>query len=499
MELRFQQSICPYLGQAVSQIRTQELTQELRLSERMPDVGRVLAAWGQPVLRSKEWRADTVTATGGVLLWCLYAPEDGTAPRCVDAWIPFQVKWNLDAGDREGQLRILPLLRFADGRTVSARKLMLRAGIGLMAEGYYPAELQTFQPEALDDDIQLLHRTYPVRLPREIGEKIFLMDEDIPLSETDPVPEKLISFTMHPEITEEKVLSNKLVFRGIGNLHLVCRDKDGRLFSRDLQLPFSQFAQLEQEHGTDAVGSVIPAVTSLEVDLLESSQLRLKCGLTGQYLITDRCMLETVEDAYSPRRVVETAVESLTVPGILEETEALLEFRGELPDPAGKIADVVFFSDFPHYQEHSTGVELEIPGMFQVLSYGEDGTLRAETARVENRRSLQTGEGVTLRSMVMPSGLPKADGSGDRIQLSAGVNLRTAAVGNGAIPMVTGLEVGEQKEQDPARASLIICRPDGEELWTIAKRCGSTVSAIQDANGLEGEPQGNRLLLIPIA
>lgn len=499
MELRFQQNTCPYLGQAVSQIRNQELTQEIRLSEGMPDVGRVLATWGQPVLRSKEWRGDTITASGGVLIWCLYAPEDGSEPRCVDAWIPFQTKWNLETGDREGMLRILPLLRFADGRTVSARKLMLRAGIALMAEGFCPAELQTFQPEKTDDDIQLLRRTYPVRLPREIGEKIFLMDEDIPLLETETLPEKLLSYTVQPEILEEKVLSNKLVFRGVGNLHLVCRDKDGRLFSRDVQLPFSQFAQLDQEHGNDAQGRVIPAVTSLEVDLLQPNQLRLKCGLTGQYVITDRCILEVVEDAYSPRRKVETVWEPMSVPGILEDVSTEVELTGELPDSGGNVADVVFFPDFPHHQEHSTGVELEIPGMFQVLSYAEDGTLRTGTTRVEKSRSLETGEAVTVHSMVLPAGQPKADLTGDRLQVSAGVNLHTTSVGTEAIPVVTGLEMGDQQEADPSRASLIICRPEGEELWTIAKRCGSTVSAILDANGLDGEPQDNQLLLIPIA
>ena len=36
-----------------------------------------------------------------------------------------------------------------------------------------------------------------------------------------------------------------------------------------------------------------------------------------------------------------------------------------------------------------------------------------------------------------------------------------------------------------------------ERLWDLAKKCGSTVSAISQANHLEGEPEAGRMLLIP--
>ena len=37
----------------------------------------------------------------------------------------------------------------------------------------------------------------------------------------------------------------------------------------------------------------------------------------------------------------------------------------------------------------------------------------------------------------------------------------------------------------------------GETLWTIAKQYGTTMDAIRQANGLDGEPEENTLLLIP--
>ena len=84
MELQFQTNRIPCLRQVKSEVQTQEQTQELRLPESLPDVGRVLCAWGQMVVRGKEWQSDFMGISGGVMVWVLYAPEDGSPAQCVE-------------------------------------------------------------------------------------------------------------------------------------------------------------------------------------------------------------------------------------------------------------------------------------------------------------------------------------------------------------------------------------------------------------------------------
>ena len=67
-----------------------------------------------------------------------------------------------------------------------------------------------------------------------------------------------------------------------------------------------------------------------------------------------------------------------------------------------------------------------------------------------------------------------------------------------AIPMVTSLEVGEMQEPDPRRPSLILRRKGSDTLWELAKKNGTTVAAIQEANRLDAEPEATQMLLIPI-
>ena len=79
MELQFNKSVCNCLQKLVAQTQTQEQTQEIRLPDGMPDIGRVLGAWGQVLMRSKEWRGSGMGVSGGVMVWVLYMPEDPLA------------------------------------------------------------------------------------------------------------------------------------------------------------------------------------------------------------------------------------------------------------------------------------------------------------------------------------------------------------------------------------------------------------------------------------
>ena len=57
MEVQFNKTELPCLKQILRECSDQEVTQEIKLSDSLPDAGRILAAWGQVLIRSKEWRS----------------------------------------------------------------------------------------------------------------------------------------------------------------------------------------------------------------------------------------------------------------------------------------------------------------------------------------------------------------------------------------------------------------------------------------------------------
>ena len=498
MELNFAKDRFTCLDPVVREIQNSEQTQQISLPDGLADIGRILAAWGQPILRGKEWRGDSISFSGGMMVWVLYAPEDGSAEQCLEAWIPFQMKWDLPDNVPEGKIRIRCLNRFVDARSVSARKIMIRAGMAALAEAFSPREEEIYTPDKVPGDVQLLRSSYPIRLAKEAGEKTFLMDEELTLPDSAPVPEKLICYRLNPVLADKKVLSNKVVFRGNGNLHVLYRSREGQLHSWDFTLPFSQYSELDMEHGTDAQADIQLMPTSLELELDEGGHLRFKGGIVGQFLITDKQLMELIEDAYSPSRELALQTQPLELPAILDTRRETLYGEQTIPAEGNVAADVTFLPDFPRQRRGENAVELEVPGTFQVLYYGEDGALHGVSSRWEGKQIVSADENSQILAVpVLVEEAQTMVGSGNMVVKSE-LPLELTATARQEIPMVTGLELGEQRRLDPNRPSLILRRIGEDRLWDIAKASNSTVEAIRKANGLQEEPAPNQMLLIPV-
>ena len=498
MELQFQKNLCPCLKTLLQEVRNLEQTQEIRLSEGMPEVGRILSAWGQTVVRTREWNGDSLCLTAGVMVWVLYAPEDGSECRCVEGWIPLRIQWDLPQDCPQGRSRVCCLTRFVEARSVSARKILVRAGVAVQAQAFVCAQAEVGLPQALPEPVELLRREYPLRLPREAGDREFLLEEELTLPASAPQPEKVLYYTLVPELAEQRVLGDKVVLRGCGNLHILYSSQDGRLHSWDFPLTFSQYGELEGSYSPDADLAVLMAVTALELEQGEGS-LHVRCGLLAQYRVNDVERLELIEDAYRPGRELEVHREQLELPVILETREERIAAEQSLAAEGTTAADAVFLPDFPRQRRTENGVSMLLPGMFQVLYYDAAGMLQSASSRWEGQYELPADGACQVSAEPLPTGnQPQLlMGSGD-MKLRGELPLHLTATAARGIPMVTGLTLGQEQEPDPQRPSLILRRAGEGGLWDMAKASGSTVDAIRKANSLQQDPAPGQMLLIPI-
>lgn len=495
MEYPFESSFLPCLRQVLMDSQNQEQTQELRIPDGMPDLGRVLAVWGQPVLRGKEWRTGAVGVTGGMMVRVLYAPEDGSVERTLESWVPFQMKLEIPEDVPDGSLLLRLLPRYQDARSVSPRKLMLRCGMALLAEGYVPMQAQLYSPGQLPEDVQLLREKIPVRLPKEAGEKSFLMDEELSLP--DIARDSIASYRLEPVVTDQKVMTNRVVFRGSGNLHMVYRGADGLLTSMDMEIPFSQYGELEGEYGADAQAEVTPMVTSLELEQGEDA-IRLKAGVVGQYLITQRETPELVRDAYSTTRDLTLQTRELELPAVLEQRRETLTGELTVPGEVSSVADVTVLPELPRLRREGDETAMETGATAQVLYYDNEGMLRSANGRMEVSTRLPASEDTRLTALPGPMTAPQTNAAGDGLRIRSELPVDMAVYPGSGLTMGTGLTLGEEADPDPNRPSMILRRRGSSSLWEIARLNGTTVEAIRRVNGLEEEPPAERMLLIPI-
>lgn len=499
MEMEFDKIPVTYLQKVASQLKTQEQTLEVRLPEGMPDIGHVLGAWGQVIVRGKEWNGDNMAVSCGVMVWVLYVPEDEEGVRSVEAWLPFMMKWELPESRYDGKILTACHLRSVDARSTSARKLMIRATLGAMGEAWQQEQLQVPTPGQLPQDTEVLTETYPVYLPKEMGEKAFLLEEQLSLPGGMQKPEKLLYYSLQPEIADEKVMAGKVVFRGKGVLHLLYQTEDGKLCAYDWELPFSQYADLDGEYDQDPSVSVQPCVTSLDVDLDENGQLQCKAGILGQYLLHDRDMLTVAKDAYSPVRTVIPTMEQLPIPAVLEQTSYPVNTEQTLQADAQQVVDVIFSPEFPQTERTEQGAALYLSGQFQLLYYDPEGELATAIVATEEQLFVPGAMDSYVDARMTPVGRPQAIPGAGNVILRSEMNVDTVVNAGQGIEVLSGMELGELQKPDRERPTLILCRMGGDSLWEIAKRTGSTVDKIKTANSLGDDVQPDRILLIPVS
>ena len=498
MELQFRKSVIPCLQTVAREIQNQEQTQEVRLTDGMPDIGKVLASWGQVLIRSKEWRSGGMSVSGGVMAWVLYMPEEEQIPQSIATWLPFQMKWDFPDTQHDGTITVMPLLRGIDARSISARKIMVRTGVSLMAEGMVSGEAELFSPEEVPEDLHVLKNTYPIRLPAEAGEKPFLIEEALSLPDTLPAVNKIIYYELRPELVEEKIVSDKLVFRGVGNLHLLYLDSDGKLSTWDTEIPFSQYAQLNKEYAQDASARIHLALTNLELETGEEDNLNLKTGMIAQYVIFDAKNMELTQDAYSNLRNVVPEFTQMTMPAQLDSRQDMITAEHTADAAISQPVDVSFYPDHPRTYREADTVAGEMSGMFQVLGYDENEELTGGTYHWTTDWDFYVSRDAKMDLNIQPAGRPQVSLSGDSMILRGNLRRDMETTANQGLTMINGIDIGEKKEPNPNRPSLIIRRAGEDQLWDLAKNYGSTIEAISQANNLTGEPDCRQMLLIPV-
>lgn len=492
MEMKFEEVYCRHLRRTVDQVLTQEQTQEVRLPESMPDIGRVLSSWGKVIVRSKEWRSGSMAVSGGVMAWVLYAPEDGSEPRSMEAWIPFQLKWEFPETQRDGFICVVPRLKSIDARSTSARKMIVRANISAWGQGLENVETEYFAPQEVPEDVELLTAVYPMELPCESGEKLIEIAEE-PEGLT---AEKILYYDVTPLVLEKKVMASRLVFRGKAMVHLLCLS-EGRVHIWDCEIPFSQYADLDREYGAGTSAEIHLMMTNLEVDLAEG-RLQIKCSLAAQFVIYDRQMVELVEDAYSPVRSVQVQKQQLQLPARLDVRTENVALHQTIHAEAESVLDVACFADHPVRRQSGDSVQLSLNGMCQVLYYDNAGNLQCGTSRFQQDVTVASDPRASVDGNILGEPALRI-GSGQELDIDGTMELQIAAHSDDGQWMVSGLTLGERTEPDANRPSLVLRRFADTSLWAMAKESGSTVEAIRRANGLTEEPEKGRMLLIPVS
>jgi len=243
MELEFKRKNLPYLKQIVREVLYQEELSEIIVPDSLPDVGNIVESFAIPIVRGKESRNGSTTISGGIKGEVIYNPEDLSAPKTLDAYIPFNVKLDHPQLTEESRTLCSVQIRSVDCRILNSRKVLLRVNIACMLLALAHQEEVLFEPQAIPDDLQVKQVEYACKIPVEYAEKSFVVSDSLAIPSGSPPIDRVIRTACLLEVADSKSIANKGVFKGTVYCKVLYQSIDGQICSHEQKLPFSQFCE----------------------------------------------------------------------------------------------------------------------------------------------------------------------------------------------------------------------------------------------------------------
>jgi hypothetical protein len=150
-----------------------------------------------------------------------------------------------------------------------------------------------------------------------------------------------------------------------------------------------------------------------------------------------------------------------------------------------------------HSLQNGNNLHITVPAKMQVLYTDENGALQGCMISAQGQWEIPCAADNDVRirqRFVQVQSNQTADGIG----VEAVCLMDAEVYAEQGSTVITGVQLGETVEPDPNRPSLILRSCGEEQLWDIAKKCGTTVEAIRTANQLTQEPEKGQMLLIPV-
>ena len=476
---------------------TQEETLESIVPDALPDVSRIVAAWGRAHLKDCETGEGAIRLSGSAQVTVLYIPEGEDAPRSLEVTIPFQCAKDDPSLHAGFPAAADVTLSSADARTLNPRKLLTRCQLSIWAAAYEEG-VQQLATDAMGEGLekQMIPRKF-WRIPA-VREKAFTFSDVLRPPASKPEMEELLNARVELGSVDAKFIGRKLVLKGDVVLTALYRNGDQIVTAR-FELPYSQIVDMG-DAPEDSEPEVTVALKAADCQLTDG-ELEVNIEALVQAVLWALQPVNVLADAYGVGQCVnvERAPEMMCT---LAERTTRREMGRRLCEsgiPAKQVLDCAVAVSSVTEAPAEGGIEYTAQVEATVLYLSEDDALCGVdvTIPVVSRVEVPAEHSRSIchcRTVGEPTAVPVTGGIEVRCEVEFSFNVVQAE----PVWAVSSLAPGTAPE-NVQRPSVVIRRMmDGETLWDVAKACASTVSDIQAANDLP-DPAGaaGALLLIP--
>lgn len=476
---------------------------ELNLPEYLPEIQRVVRSAAVPQVESCRAVGDRVTVDGSCLLQLLYTADDGQMygySQTVTFMRHCENEAFADAVDVSATVDVLTVTCRATG----TRRAEIKAGL-LVTVAAKSVRSETYVTPNPDNGIEERCLTLPALSLGCCGSRRFAMSDTVAL----PSPAAfIVSCTASAVCRDVSKISNKVMLKGEACIDLAYVPADDRSSVCRFRhtLPVSQILEFDGMRET-FTGCVYLRVTGADASLRGEgpyAEANLALGVDATAVMYEPRELTVVTDAYSLRSALTVQRRPLPFLRLLETVGDTYLYRETVPaGPEGvsEVLDVTARAGVTAVEAADGKLSVRGPLQLSLLLKDAKGSPVPVEKTVDYCWESKTGAtcektAADVRACVR-SVQAAAVGSGE-IEVRAEIGLAGLVLEERTVDTVTAVQVGDTP-LPVGKNAITVYFPDGEEsLWDVACRYHTTVRAVAEENGLEGDTTaGKEVLFIP--
>lgn len=475
-----------------------EETLELVVPDRCGDIGRILDVRAQLYLVSKKLLDGEAHISSRAELCVIFCAEETGAIEYVTAELRFEQQFSIGESDCElfAQVRLASV----DARALNPRKLLLRAECCAHARCYTSEQFTVWDgfeldspPPAYIQKKELIHS-----LLTDLREKSFTISDEYTLP-AKYSGAKMLSTETELSVYDVKPVGNKLVFKANANTAaLFLNTEDGSVFKYDFSSQFSQIIEIDATE--EAASFVFPALKETEFVSLPDREgvcFSMRLTMTAQAICQKNVVSSFIADAYSTSYELSTEAQELSYTRLATSARLRIPLKGKLPS-GGNYRSLAYITPIS-VNCMAEGASIICRAELCGFAENEDGELVPLRLTLSAEEQLSLAERQRLE-LISFCGEPLSVEQGGEVSLA--VTVEYSIYEQGSITAVRELYYDEEKpiNQSELPSLTVLIAPGNDELWTLAKKYGSTVELITAVNSCgEDFSPSKRPLLIPRA
>ena len=471
------------------------LDADIALADYEPSAAKVFRCKINAYVSSKNIIGNGVNIEGTANITVIYCDEDNNI-FAAEKEMPFkksvEAPFALDGGNAE--VTLTPVTQ--SFKAVTERKISIKATLNMDIK-VTDKEINSVISNLEDEDFETLCGSTKAVIPIGKAEKFFIIDEELNLKDTSDSIEKII-FTHHnADISETKILNNKIVVKGNLNIELFYRTTNNTYEDFNTKLPFNQIIDFNGV-GEDCNWDAGVEISNINVTARTSQNGECKTVmLVAKLCVSANAFCEKdiplVYDLYSKNYETEIEREEICFNKVIHKSKESFICKKSISLPENSLGEVIkLWCESGKCINKITEQGLTICGNITVCTFVKEnsGNIVYVERDIDFDYPINLNEKLnspicTANAEILNTNFTVI--SGGNIEISMELEISSSVYDHFNISAVSKINIDESKRVSNKTSIFAYYAEKGENVWEISKNFLADRKSFLEINELQGE------------